>query len=232
MLPLEVNCWVLLDQSILQARWPSCCQTNSIKVLNLCLLMLYRLRNDLYCVRCGIKLYSIQSNVVFCPYVGRLPLSLAPLWSVLCQLLKLAYSIFPSLSSVTNSIAFSSVSLLPCSHPSSTVFTKQSCCSIYVFSKKYVSAFNWMLLMLLYCYLLTSQWLSCWHGYGFCERGISTFCCHFRNTVPEMVISILLALGVCLLGSVLLSHGFFHDFAIFWLCFVIAGCQYSLLKVS
>jgi len=49
--------------------------------------------------------------------------------------------------------------------------------------------------------------------------------------VPEMVISILLALGVCLLGSVLLAHGFFHDFAVFWLCFVIAGCQYSLLKV-
>jgi len=49
--------------------------------------------------------------------------------------------------------------------------------------------------------------------------------------VPEMIISILLAVGVCLLGSVLLAHGFFHDFAIFWLCFVIAGCQYSLLKV-
>jgi len=49
--------------------------------------------------------------------------------------------------------------------------------------------------------------------------------------VPEMVISILLSVGVCLLGSVLLAHGFFHDFAIFWLCFVIAGCQYSLLKV-
>ena len=46
-----------------------------------------------------------------------------------------------------------------------------------------------------------------------------------------MVISILLAVSVCLLGSVLLAHGFFHDFAIFWLCFVIAGCQYSLLKV-
>jgi len=49
--------------------------------------------------------------------------------------------------------------------------------------------------------------------------------------VPEMVISILLALGVCFLGSILLAHDFFHDFAIFWLCFVIAGCQYSLLKV-
>lgn len=60
---------------------------------------------------------------------------------------------------------------------------------------------------------------------------IFCFFFHFRNTVPEMVISILLALGVCLLGSVLLAHDFFHDFAIFWLCFVIAGCQYSLLKV-
>jgi len=60
---------------------------------------------------------------------------------------------------------------------------------------------------------------------------VSIFCCHFRNTLPEMVISILLAVGVCLLGSILLAHSFCHDFAIFWLCFVIAGCQYSLLKV-
>ena len=63
------------------------------------------------------------------------------------------------------------------------------------------------------------------------DCGVPTVSCHFRNTVPEMILSILLAVGVCLLGSVLLAHGFFHDFAIFWLCFVIAGSQYSLLKV-
>jgi len=81
-------------------------------------------------------------------------------------------------------------------------------------------------------YFLTSDWLLL-SAARFCDLLMctSTVCYCFRNTVPEMVVSILLALGVCFLGSVLLSHGFFHDFAIFWLCFVIAGCQYSLLKV-
>lgn len=54
----------------------------------------------------------------------------------------------------------------------------------------------------------------------------------FRNTVLEIFVSVLLALGISILGSLLLAHGFFQDFAIFWMCFVMAGCQYSLLKVN
>jgi len=42
--------------------------------------------------------------------------------------------------------------------------------------------------------------------------------------------SVLLAVGVGVLGALLLSLGFFHDLWIFLLCFVIASCQYSVLK--
>lgn len=42
--------------------------------------------------------------------------------------------------------------------------------------------------------------------------------------------SVLLATAVGVLGVILLSHGFFRDFWVFNLCFVMASCQYSLLK--
>ncbi len=53
----------------------------------------------------------------------------------------------------------------------------------------------------------------------------------FRNTILETVISVLLAVGVGVLGALLLAMGFYQDFWIFVLCFIMACCQYSLLKV-
>ena len=46
----------------------------------------------------------------------------------------------------------------------------------------------------------------------------------------ETLISTFLAVAVGVLGVTLLLSGFFYDFWIFLLCFVMAGCQYSLLK--
>ena len=53
---------------------------------------------------------------------------------------------------------------------------------------------------------------------------------HYRNTVLENLVSILLAVAVGVLGALLLSQGFFKDFWIFVFCFVMASCQYSLMK--
>ena len=54
----------------------------------------------------------------------------------------------------------------------------------------------------------------------------------YRKTLIETVISVVLAVGVGVLGAMLLTHQFYVDFWIFVLCFVMASCQYSLLKVS
>ncbi|ELU16306.1 hypothetical protein CAPTEDRAFT_221096 [Capitella teleta] len=51
-----------------------------------------------------------------------------------------------------------------------------------------------------------------------------------RNTVIETVASVVLALGVACLGALLLYQGFFRDFWVFLFCFIMASCQYSLLK--
>ncbi|MEQ2217510.1 Pecanex-like protein 1, partial [Xenoophorus captivus] len=56
-------------------------------------------------------------------------------------------------------------------------------------------------------------------------------CCSSRNReVLENVLSMVLAILVAFLGSVLLVHGFFTDIWVFQFCLVIASCQYSLLK--
>ncbi|XP_074658604.1 pecanex-like protein 1 [Tubulanus polymorphus] len=49
-------------------------------------------------------------------------------------------------------------------------------------------------------------------------------------TIFANVIAILLAVGVGILGILLLWGGFFKDFWIFVFCFIMAGCQYSLIK--
>lgn len=55
----------------------------------------------------------------------------------------------------------------------------------------------------------------------------------FRNkNVVQAMIAVLLATLVALLGYMLLSRNYFYDFWLFVLCFVIAKCQFSLLKVS
>ncbi|XP_063226315.1 pecanex-like protein 1 isoform X2 [Bacillus rossius redtenbacheri] len=52
-----------------------------------------------------------------------------------------------------------------------------------------------------------------------------------RNlTLWETFLSLFLALLVAVLGSLLLQMGFFRDILAFLFCFVMAGCQYSLLK--
>ena len=53
-----------------------------------------------------------------------------------------------------------------------------------------------------------------------------------RNSVLETISSMLLGVGVSVLGACLLAKGFFQDFWIFTFCFVMASCQYSLLKVT
>nr|CAD7264278.1 unnamed protein product [Timema shepardi] len=52
-----------------------------------------------------------------------------------------------------------------------------------------------------------------------------------RNlTWGETLLGIFLAIAVAVFGSLLLQMGFFRDIFAFIFCFVIAGCQYSLLK--
>lgn len=54
----------------------------------------------------------------------------------------------------------------------------------------------------------------------------------FRNlTIFENFLAVLLAVLVGALGTFLLLKQYFHDFWIFVFCFVIASCQYSLIKV-
>ncbi|XP_061376785.1 protein pecanex isoform X4 [Danaus plexippus] len=52
-----------------------------------------------------------------------------------------------------------------------------------------------------------------------------------RNlTFKETFISIMLAVCVAVLGSMVLNLGFYRDIYAFWFCFIMAGSQYSLLK--
>ncbi|CAL1527117.1 unnamed protein product [Lymnaea stagnalis] len=52
-----------------------------------------------------------------------------------------------------------------------------------------------------------------------------------RNiSVIENVISILMAICVGALGALMISSNFYQDFYLLLFCFIMAGCQYSLLK--
>ncbi|CAH1237391.1 unnamed protein product [Diabrotica balteata] len=52
-----------------------------------------------------------------------------------------------------------------------------------------------------------------------------------RNlTLHETILSIILGSMVCILGAVMLHKEFYRDLTSFILCFVIASCQYSLIK--
>ena len=60
-------------------------------------------------------------------------------------------------------------------------------------------------------------------------EGFSYLC---RNKyVYETMLAVLLAVLVSVLGYWLLLEDFYTDFWIFVFCFVLAGCQFSLLKV-
>lgn len=52
-----------------------------------------------------------------------------------------------------------------------------------------------------------------------------------NRRVGENVFAVVLASLVAFLGFLLLLQGFFRDIWVFQFCLVIAGCQYSLLKV-
>uniref|UniRef100_A0A8K9XKX4 Pecanex-like protein n=1 Tax=Oncorhynchus mykiss TaxID=8022 RepID=A0A8K9XKX4_ONCMY len=52
-----------------------------------------------------------------------------------------------------------------------------------------------------------------------------------NREVLENILSVVLAVLVAFLGSILLVGGFFTDIWVFQFCLVIASCQYSLLKV-
>ncbi|KAG8233455.1 hypothetical protein J437_LFUL010566, partial [Ladona fulva] len=51
-----------------------------------------------------------------------------------------------------------------------------------------------------------------------------------NRTRTEASLSAILAVGVAALGAALLTRGLFADLHVFLFCFVMAGCQYSLLK--
>ena len=55
----------------------------------------------------------------------------------------------------------------------------------------------------------------------------------YRNKyVYETILAVVLAVLVSVLGYWLLLEDFYADFWIFVFCFVLAGCQFSLLKVN
>ncbi|RUS84715.1 hypothetical protein EGW08_007543, partial [Elysia chlorotica] len=52
-----------------------------------------------------------------------------------------------------------------------------------------------------------------------------------RNvSVIENVISVVLAVGVGALGALMICSNFYHDLYLLLFCFIMGGCQYSLLK--
>lgn len=52
-----------------------------------------------------------------------------------------------------------------------------------------------------------------------------------RNlTLGENLVAVLMAVAVSSLGALILSSHFYQDFYIFLFCFILASCQYSLLK--
>ncbi|XP_012936159.1 pecanex-like protein 1 [Aplysia californica] len=52
-----------------------------------------------------------------------------------------------------------------------------------------------------------------------------------RNiSVIENVISVVMAVGVGALGALMICSNFYHDLYLLLFCFIMAGCQYSLLK--
>lgn len=46
----------------------------------------------------------------------------------------------------------------------------------------------------------------------------------------ENIIAVMMAVLVGALGALVLARGFYIDFWMFLFCFIMAGCQYSLVK--
>lgn len=72
--------------------------------------------------------------------------------------------------------------------------------------------------------------LKCWEVKVTMDR-LKLMALFDRNlTFRETFISIILAILVSVLGSMVLNLGFYRDIYAFWFCFIMAGSQYSLLK--
>ena len=55
----------------------------------------------------------------------------------------------------------------------------------------------------------------------------------YRNlTTIENGVAVMIAVFVGAIGALVLSANFYYDFWVFMFCFVIASCQYSVMKVS
>lgn len=53
-----------------------------------------------------------------------------------------------------------------------------------------------------------------------------------RNlSLLENLVTVLIAVIVGALGALVLTRNFYHDILVFVFCIIMAGCQYSLLKV-
>ncbi|OWF38383.1 pecanex-like protein 1 [Mizuhopecten yessoensis] len=52
-----------------------------------------------------------------------------------------------------------------------------------------------------------------------------------RNlTTIENIVAVIISVAVAALGALVLSSNFYHDLSVFLFCFIIASCQYSLVK--
>jgi hypothetical protein len=95
-----------------------------------------------------------------------------------------------------------------------------------------------------HCYLWTGEHCYLWTGsiftYGqmsvVISEHVSVVTCEsvsWRNlTLLENLVTVFIAMLVGALGALVLTRNFYHDIQVFVFCFIIAGCQYSLLKVS
>ena len=59
-----------------------------------------------------------------------------------------------------------------------------------------------------------------------------TLCACRDGSAREVVIGVFLAMLSAALGYALLASGYYTDFSVFVMCFIIGSAHYSLLKVS
>lgn len=50
-------------------------------------------------------------------------------------------------------------------------------------------------------------------------------------TLKELLLTVVLAVVVCIVAGLLLATGFYQDFWAFWFSFVVATAHFSLIKV-
>lgn len=86
-----------------------------------------------------------------------------------------------------------------------------------------------MLLLLVLCRILISK--SVQHAFRTHIIHVHEYILFFRNlSVIENLIAVMMAMCVGALGALVLAGEFYYDFWMFLFCFIMAGCQYSLIK--